>query len=309
MFDISIFKKYSRIMLKGRYKTAVPVVLIFYAMTFLLQLAADLIGLRMDFNNARFFLFLIILILWLLKFCVSGFFLTMRNKTPSVMHSNPEPESLDDFFDRFADWFAGIKCVLWQSLWIFLWSVLFVIPGIVKAIAYSQMIYIVAENPGIPVRKAMNISKVITRGYKADIFFLTLSFVPWFLLSLISFGAAGLWVLPYYEFTKINAYYFLKQKALKSGVLDEWDFTGDNAGFKNCQRFSEAACGFENPESDNFNQESSSTDTEMTDCNETKTEDMLTKDIPVPERQMENMPEATENVMSDDKKETDDKDI
>lgn len=230
MFDISIFKKYSKIMLKGRYKTAVLVVLFFYVFSFITLFAFNSVNLNVygvisGYSNFLTLLSSILMFfLELNRFCLSGFFLTMRNKTPSVIELNPEQETVNDFFERFSDWFAGLKYVLWKSLWLILWSFLFVIPAFVKAVAYSQMVYIVAENPDISVRKAMNISKVITRGYKGDLFLLYLSFIPWFFVSFISYGAAGFYVIPYYEFTKINTYYFLKQKALKSGLLDEEDF-------------------------------------------------------------------------------------
>lgn len=237
MFDISIFKKYSKIMLKGRYKTAVLVVLFFYVFSFITLFAFNSVNLNVygvtsGYSNFLTLLcFILMFFLELNRFCLSGFFLTMRNKTPSVIELNPEQETVNDFFERFSDWFAGLKYVLWKTLWLILWSFLFVIPAFVKAVAYSQMVYIVAENPDISVRKAMNISKVITRGYKGDLFLLYLSFIPWFFISFISYGAAGFYVIPYYEFTKINTYYFLKQKALKSGLLDEEDFGSGHTQF------------------------------------------------------------------------------
>lgn len=244
MFDISIFKKYSKIMLKGRYKTAVLVVLFFYVFSFITLFAFNSVNLNVygvtsGYSNFLTLLcFILMLFLELNRFCLSGFFLTMRNKTPSVIELNPEQETVNDFFERFSDWFAGLKYVLWKRLWLILWSFLFVIPALVKAVAYSQMVYIVAENPDISVRKAMNISKVITRGYKGDLFLLYLSFIPWFFISFISYGAAGFYVIPYYEFTKINTYYFLKQKALKSGLLDEEDFGAGHTQFDGYGAFS-----------------------------------------------------------------------
>lgn len=243
MFDISIFKKYSKIMLKGRYKTAALGILFFYIFSFLTFFALNSIyfGSYWDYTGSNYLswlCFVLLLCLELNRFCLSGFFLTMRNKTPSVMTLNPEPETINDFFERFSDWFAGLKYILWRGLWVTLWMCLFVIPGFVKSIAYSQMVYVVAENPDISVRKAMNISKIITRGYKGDLFLLYLSFIPWFFVSFISYGAAGFFVVPYFEFTKINTYYFLKQKALKSGLLDEEDFGPGHASFDGCSDFS-----------------------------------------------------------------------
>ena len=112
----------------------------------------------------------------------------------------------------------------WKSLWIYLWSLLFFIPAIVKSFAYSQMNYILAENPKISVRKAMKMSIKMTQGFKAELFILELSFLGWFLLCGLSMGILFLYFNPYYSITKLNAYYFLKQKALQTGVLSQSDF-------------------------------------------------------------------------------------
>ena len=121
MFDISIFKKYSKIMLKGRYKTAVLVVLFFYVFSFITLFAFNSVNLNVygvisGYSNFLTLLSSILMFfLELNRFCLSGFFLTMRNKTPSVIELNPEQETVNDFFERFSDWFAGLKYVLWKT--------------------------------------------------------------------------------------------------------------------------------------------------------------------------------------------------
>lgn len=56
---------------------------------------------------------------------------------------------------------------------------MFFVPGIVKSIAYSQMFFILDEHPDIGVRKAMRVSKEITKGYKGELFLMGLSFLGW----------------------------------------------------------------------------------------------------------------------------------
>ena len=105
-----------------------------------------------------------------------------------------------------------------------MWSLLFVIPGIVKALAYSQTFFIVAENPHISVRKAMRLSIAMTKGYKGDLFVLGLSFIGWALLSTLTLYIGYLWLTPYINVTQVNAYRFLKQSAFDRGVLKPEDF-------------------------------------------------------------------------------------
>ena len=46
----------------------------------------------------------------------------------------------------------------------------------------------------------------MTRGRKADLFVLDLSFIGWGLLCLITFGIAAIWVNPYMQATYTNVY-------------------------------------------------------------------------------------------------------
>lgn len=135
------------------------------------------------------------------------------------------PITSDDVLVAIGDYSVkGILGLLWYELWVFLWALLFYIPGIVKMYAYSQMFFVMIENPDIGPRKAMNISKVLTNGHKADIFVMDLSFWGWSLLCILSLGIGAIWLVPYIQTTKANAYTALKTEALESGRLKIADF-------------------------------------------------------------------------------------
>lgn len=91
-----------------------------------------------------------------------------------------------------------------------LWSLLFIVPGIIKAISYSMAPFILIENPDIQPMDAINESKRLMEGHKADYFVLVLSFIPWYLLCLITAGIAAIYVMPYFETTIFNFYYSVK---------------------------------------------------------------------------------------------------
>ena len=151
------------------------------------------------------------------------------------MSRGPEPVSFGDFFAGFAYWLRAIGAALWCRLWTYLWMLLFIIPGIVKAIAYSQTFFIVAEFPHVPVVQALDISKKITQGHKGELFVLYLSFLGWALLCVLTFGIASLWVIPYQTMTCVNAYHALMKSALESGVVtleDIGDVNGEHYGKK-----------------------------------------------------------------------------
>ena len=90
-------------------------------------------------------------------------------------------------------------------------------------VAYSQTLFILAEYPSVSVRKALKISMAITKGYKADLFLLELSFIGWALLSVLTAYIGLLWLCPYMQTTLVNAYQYLKADALRRGVITRED--------------------------------------------------------------------------------------
>lgn len=68
---------------------------------------------------------------------------------------------------------------------IFGWSLLFYFPGLVKRYQYYFVPYIMAENPGIDKKRAMEISQKMTDGHKWQMFVLNLSFIGWGLVFIL----------------------------------------------------------------------------------------------------------------------------
>ena len=93
-----------------------------------------------------------------------------------------------------------------------LWSLLFVIPGIIKSYSYSMAFYILAENPEMSAREALNESKEIMKGNKLNLFVLQLSFILWALLTAVTFGIASIYVMPYQQLTFTNFYHNIKRQ-------------------------------------------------------------------------------------------------
>ena len=80
----------------------------------------------------------------------------------------------------------------------FLWSLLFVIPGIVAALRYSQAFYILMDNPEMGVLECIRESKELMRDNKLDLFLLRLSFIGWSLLeTFVTFVMSYTFPLPF----------------------------------------------------------------------------------------------------------------
>ncbi|OMF26864.1 DUF975 family protein [Paenibacillus sp. FSL H8-0259] len=116
-------------------------------------------------------------------------------------------------FNRDRYW-AIVLTMLWRGFLNFLWFLLLIIPGIVKSYAYSQVPYILADNPHIGYNRAVELSKQMTRGHKFSMFVLDLSFIGWILLGLLALGIGVLFVQPYINATKAELYLELRHNAL-----------------------------------------------------------------------------------------------
>lgn len=133
----------------------------------------------------------------------------------------------------FSFGFAGenytgiVKTMLLKNIFIFLWSLLLIIPGIIKAYAYSMVPYILADNPNIGVKKAIDLSNEMTKGHKFDMFVLDLSFIGWYLLGALALGIGVLFVMPYENATKAELYLVLRSNALKNNLCSYGDLSLD----------------------------------------------------------------------------------
>lgn len=115
-------------------------------------------------------------------------------------------------FDGFKTFGPSIILNILIGIFTLLWSLLLVIPGIIKGISYSMAFYVLAENPDMKASEALNESKAIMDGHKMDYFVLMLSFIPWYLLAIVTFGIAAFYVGPYISLTTTNFYHNIKRQ-------------------------------------------------------------------------------------------------
>ena len=109
---------------------------------------------------------------------------------------------------------------LWMVLWVFLWTMLFWIPGLIKAYAYSECPYILANYTDVEAKEALNLSKRITAGHKWELFVFDLSFIGWHLLSILTFGLLEIfYVAPYYATAHAGYLGELIENAVREGVI------------------------------------------------------------------------------------------
>ena len=139
-------------------------------------------------------------------------------KSRYYLESREQKSSFGRLFFTFSHSYMNSAAAMFvTNLFIGLWSLLFIIPGIVKGLAWSQVPYLLAENPGMTGKRARELSDRMTDGHKWDIFVLQLSFLGWILLGCLACGVGTLFVAPYCEATYAELYATLRGNALTNG--------------------------------------------------------------------------------------------
>lgn len=93
-------------------------------------------------------------------------------------------------------------------------AILFVIPGIILALAYAIATYLVIDT-NLGGVDAMKQSREMMKGYKADYFVFGLSFIGWILLVPFTLGFLLIWLVPYMTVADAIYYDKLKEKTGK----------------------------------------------------------------------------------------------
>ena len=106
-----------------------------------------------------------------------------------------------------------------MGIYMFLWMLLLVVPGIIKAIAYSLTPYILKDYPELSVNQAINLSVKMMKGHKMRYFLLTLSFIGWGLLGILTLGIGYIWLTPYMYTTTAAFYQDVKNEYIANGNM------------------------------------------------------------------------------------------
>lgn len=118
------------------------------------------------------------------------------------------------------------KTMFFYYLRIFLWSLLFKIPGYIAFYRYFFVPYILSENPGIDTKRAFEISKYMTDGYKWRIFVTSLSFFGWLLLGMLACCVGMVFVSPYMQATFAEMYEERREMAFATGFCKPSELPG-----------------------------------------------------------------------------------
>lgn len=135
--------------------------------------------------------------------------------TYTVLRFRDKGEKANIFKGMFSGYTGGrfdstFVTYLLYEVFLLLWALLLLIPAFIKSYSYAMTPYILKDMIDAghkpTATEAITESRQLMDGHKAELFVLDLSFLGWWLLSVITFGIGFLWVTPYYRQTKANFY-------------------------------------------------------------------------------------------------------
>ena len=109
----------------------------------------------------------------------------------------------------------AVKTVFLKNIYQLLWNIT-VVGGIIKNYSYKMVTFIQAENGLIEAKQSILLSRKLMDGHKLECFKIDLSFIGWNLLVIITFGLAGIFVVPYYEATMAEYYRRLREEYINN---------------------------------------------------------------------------------------------
>ena len=99
------------------------------------------------------------------------------------------------------------------SLAVGLGMIFLIVPGVFIWLMFFPALYLLVENPEMDWKTALTRAKDMMEGHKMELFMLTLSFIGWILLGIITLGIGLLWVTPWIEMAQVKFYEELKVEA------------------------------------------------------------------------------------------------
>ena len=97
---------------------------------------------------------------------------------------------------------------------------------LVVSYRYRMAQYVLLDNPQLSIRQVLARTKAINKVHRWELFLLDLSFVPWYLLCLLTLGILFIWKLPYLSATYAHAYNYMvedftQRQARLQAILDQ----------------------------------------------------------------------------------------
>lgn len=84
-------------------------------------------------------------------------------------------------------------------------------------LVYSQIYYLMLDFPSYTVKELFKRSRLLMRGHKGRLFYIIVSFIPWYLFGCITCGIGLFWSVPYMQAVMTEFYLDLVTKKQEAG--------------------------------------------------------------------------------------------
>jgi uncharacterized membrane protein len=108
-----------------------------------------------------------------------------------------ENPAYDTMYDGFKDFKRAFITYILSTLYILLRLLLLIIPGIIAALNYALVYFILSDDKEITGSEAILKSKKMMYGHRKRLFYLTLRFLGLTILSIFTLFIGLLWLIPY----------------------------------------------------------------------------------------------------------------
>ncbi len=116
------------------------------------------------------------------------------------------------FFLRTKTWFKVSLAYLRSNIYLFFWKFT-IIGGIIKSYSYAMVKYILAENPNLTGKQAIDLSRKMMHGHKWELFLFDCSFILWDILYFFTGLLSGaLFIFPYRHISRMEYYCNLRAR-------------------------------------------------------------------------------------------------
>ena len=115
-------------------------------------------------------------------------------------------------FNPFKEvWLNSVLAYFMMIVIIFIGSILFIIPGIIASLMFSQVFYIIAEDNKIDPYNALVKSKKMMDGNKWKLFKIILRILLLAIVCILTLGIGFIWLAPYQNAVYAKFYNLLKE--------------------------------------------------------------------------------------------------
>ena len=125
---------------------------------------------------------------------------------------------IEQLFDGFQSFVSPLAAYLLMGFAISLGFLFFIIPGIILALGFSQVVYILADDPKRDGLQALQDSWKMMRGNKTKLVFLYFRFFLLSLLCILTLGIGFFFLTPYIAVARANFYL-----AISNSTRDSFD--------------------------------------------------------------------------------------